>query len=232
MFTINFVDTNQKAIDEGTESDSRQNNLVASLAMVPQSQGGPALFVSFGGGVRAFVAAVRSLVLDRGAAVRGCGERRCIGGDATSSSTVPTRAAISAASFAFEARADPTAPRQGIQPRRSPRTPVSRPTCCASKASLTPKAAQFRLQMLGAIATLSPDSFDNFIAKILPKDGLRVNFDVGVGLRESTAAAFFEGQIRSAGTGGTSAADDTAAARRATAAAAAVAARDRTRASD
>ncbi|MGH8518248.1 MAG: hypothetical protein ACREUE_12405, partial [Panacagrimonas sp.] len=41
MFTINFVDTNQKAIDEGTASDSRQNNLVASLVMVPKSQGGP-----------------------------------------------------------------------------------------------------------------------------------------------------------------------------------------------
>ena len=36
--------------------------------------------------------------------------------------------------------------------------------------------------MLGGVATLSPDSFDNFIAKILPKDGLRVNFDFGVGL--------------------------------------------------
>ena len=55
--------------------------------------------------------------------------------------------------------------------------------------------------MLGAVATLSPDSFDNFIAKILPKDGLRVNFDIGVGLA-SDRGAFFEGLIRSAGTGG------------------------------
>ena len=40
MFTVNFVDTNQEAIDAGLESDLKQNNLVASLAMVPKSQGG------------------------------------------------------------------------------------------------------------------------------------------------------------------------------------------------
>ena len=51
MFTINFVDTNQEAIDAGTESDSKRNNLTLSLAMVPKSQGGPGLFVSAGGGV-------------------------------------------------------------------------------------------------------------------------------------------------------------------------------------
>lgn len=55
--------------------------------------------------------------------------------------------------------------------------------------------------MLGATATLSPDSFDNFIAKILPKDGLRVDFDASVGFGVKRGR-FFEGQIRSAGTGG------------------------------
>ncbi len=48
--------------------------------------------------------------------------------------------------------------------------------------TLTQKAAQIRLPDARRVATLSPDSFDNFIAKILPKDGLRVDFDVGVGL--------------------------------------------------
>src|SRR4029434_1719936 len=48
---VNCVDTNKETIDAGTESDSKQNTLVASLAMVPKSQGGPGLFVSFGGGV-------------------------------------------------------------------------------------------------------------------------------------------------------------------------------------
>jgi len=55
--------------------------------------------------------------------------------------------------------------------------------------------------MLGAVATLSPNSFDNFIAKILPKDGLRLNFDIGLGVA-SDRGSFREGQIRSAGTGG------------------------------
>ena len=69
MFTINFVDTNQKAIDAGTEDDSQQNNLVASLALVPESQGGPGLVRLVRRWRRAFVAAVRSLVPDRRTAV-------------------------------------------------------------------------------------------------------------------------------------------------------------------
>jgi Family of unknown function (DUF6603) len=55
--------------------------------------------------------------------------------------------------------------------------------------------------MLGGVASISPEAFDNFIAKILPKDGLRVNFDLGVGIA-SDRGKFYEGQIRSAGTGG------------------------------
>ena len=37
MFTVNFVDTNQEAIDAGTESDSVKNNAVVSLALRAES---------------------------------------------------------------------------------------------------------------------------------------------------------------------------------------------------
>jgi Family of unknown function (DUF6603) len=197
MFTINFVDTNQKAIDEGTESDSRQNNLVASLAMVPKSQGGPGLFVSFGGGVE------RSWKLS---------DHWYLTGEVQSAGAVsaligpdfqfhgPDETGDFRCAFAFEGRVDT----DGSKPFN-----LEIATNTAIKAdllriegTLTPKEAQFRLQMLGATATLSPDSFDNFIAKILPKDGLRVDFDAGVGFGVKRGR-FFEGQIRSAGTGST-----------------------------
>ena len=51
MFTINFVDTNQKAIDDGTRTTRDRTISSRRCALVPESQGGPGLFVSFGGGV-------------------------------------------------------------------------------------------------------------------------------------------------------------------------------------
>jgi hypothetical protein len=197
MFTINFVDTNQQAIDEGTESDSRQNNLVASLAMVPKSQGGPGLFVSLGGGVE------RSWKLSdhwylTGELQSAGAVSALIGSDLQFHG--PDETGDFRCAFAFEGRVDP----EGGKPFN-----LEIATNTAIKADLlriegvlTPKEAQFRLQMLGATATLSPDSFDNFIAKILPKDGLRVDFDAGVGFGVKRGR-FFEGQVRSAGTGST-----------------------------
>ena len=197
MFTINFVDTNQKAIDEGTESDSRQNNLVASLAMVPKSQGGPGLFVSLGGGVERSWKLSDHWYLTGELQANGA-VSALIGSDFQFHG--PDESGDFRAAFAFEGRVDP----EGGKPFN-----LEIATNTAIKADLlriegvlTPKEAQFRLQMLGATATLSPDSFDNFIAKILPKDGLRVDFDAGVGFGVKRGR-FFEGQIRSAGTGST-----------------------------
>ena len=71
MFTINFVDTNQKAIDAGTESDSRQNNLVVVARAGAEGAGrsGAVRLVRRRRG--ALVEAVRSLVPDRGVAGHG-----------------------------------------------------------------------------------------------------------------------------------------------------------------
>jgi hypothetical protein len=202
MFTINFADTNQKAIDEGTAADSRQNNFVASLAMVPESQGGPGLFVSLGGGVE------RSWKLSDHWYLTG--EVQAAGAVSallplTPFSTDfqfhgPDESSDFRAAFAFEGRIDAA----GAKPFN-----LEIATGTAIKADLlriegvlTPQEAQFRFQMLGAVATLSPQSFDNFIAKILPKDGLRVDFDAGIGFGVKRGR-FFEGAIRSAGTGST-----------------------------
>ena len=141
-----------------------------------------------------------TLALQRGAAVRGPGERH-----RRRRPQVPVPRPGRGGDFrgvlALEARPDPaSATGKAFNLAIATKTGL-RPSWCASKASLTQKAAQIRLTMLGAVATLSPDSFDNFIAKILPKDGLRVDFDFGVGLA-TDRGAFFEGLIRSAGTGG------------------------------
>jgi len=198
MFTINFVDTNQKAIDAGTATDSRQNNLVASLAMVPKSQGGPGLFVSFGGGIERSwklsdhwyfsaelqAAGAVSALIARDFQFHGpdeTGDFRC--------------------AFAFEGRLNPADNSKPFNLEIATKTAITA-DLLRIEGTLTPKEAQFRFQMLGATATLSPDSFDNFIAKILPKDGLRVDFDAGVGFGVKRGS-FYEGQIRSAGTGST-----------------------------
>jgi hypothetical protein len=198
MFTINFVDTNQKAIDEGTESDSRQNNLVVSLAMVPKSQGGPGLFVSFGGGVE------RSWKLSN---------HWYLTGELQSAGAVsaliardfqfhgPDETGDFRCAFAFEGRVDPAKGTKPFNLEIATKTAITA-DLLRIEGTLTPKEAQFRLQMLGATATLSPASFDNFIGKILPKDGLRVDFDAGVGFGVKRGS-FFEGQVRSAGTGST-----------------------------
>lgn len=195
MLTINFVDTNQDAIDADQESDSRQNNLVASLAMVPKSQGGPGLFVSFGGGLE------RSWKLS---------DHWYLTGEVQSAGAVsaligpnfqfhgPDETGDFRCAFAFEGRVDA----DGGKPFNlaiATNTGITA-DLLRIEGTLTPKEAQFRLQMLGASASLSPDSFDNFIAKILPKDGLRVDFDAGVGFSVKRGK-FLEGQIRSAGTG-------------------------------
>jgi hypothetical protein len=197
MFTINFVDTNQKAIDEGTESDSKQNNMLASLAMVPTSQGGPGLFVSLGGGVERSWKLSDHWYLTGELQANGA-VSALIGSDFQFHG--PDESGDFRAAFAFEGRVDP----EGNKPFN-----LEIATNTAIKADLlriegvlTPAEAQFRLQMLGATATLSPNSFDNFIAKILPKDGLRVDFDAGVGFGVKRGR-FFEGGIRSAGTGST-----------------------------
>lgn len=198
MFTINFVDTNQEAIDTGAESNSRQNNLVASLALVPKSQGGPGLFVSLGGGVE------RSWKLS---------DHWYLSGELQSAGAVsallgpnfqfhgPDETGDFRTVFAFEGRVDPADNSKPFNLKIATNTAITA-DLLRIEGTLTPSDMQLRLQMLGAVATLSPDSFDNFIAKILPKDGLRVDFDAGVGLAVRRGR-FYEGQIRSAGTGST-----------------------------
>ena len=176
-------------------------NLVASMAWVPQTQGGRGLFLSLGGGVN--VSRKLSTKWRFNAELQCAGAVSVIiGGDRKLQFHGPDENSDFRGVVSYEARPDPKdATAKAFNLALATNTGLSA-ELVHLEGSLTQKAAQIRLAMLGAAATLSPDSFDNFIAKILPKDGLRVNFDLGVGLA-SDRGAFFEGAIRSAGTGGT-----------------------------
>ena len=198
MFTINFVDTNQKELEEGTATDAISDNLVVSLALVPKTQGGPGVFASFGGGASISTRISTHWYLDV--------ELQCAGAVSVLLTTEPQ--------FKFHGP-DENSDFRGVvalEARPSPDTGKAFDLQLATntglsaelvriETTLTEEAMQLRMQMLGAVATLSPDSFDNFIAKILPKDGLRVNFDFGFGIA-SDRGKFPEGAIRSVGTGG------------------------------
>jgi uncharacterized protein DUF6603 len=176
-------------------------DLVASMAWVPRTQGGPGLFLSLGGGLQV------SEQLSTKWRFRS--ELHCagavsviIGGDRKLQFHGPDENSDFRGVVSLEARPDPLdATAKAFNLAIATNTGLSA-ELVHLEGSLTQKAAQFRMSMLGAVATLSPDSFDNFIAKILPKDGLRVDFDLGVGVA-SDRGAFYEGTIRSAGTGGT-----------------------------
>jgi hypothetical protein len=179
------------------------HNLLTTLAFVPRPQGGPGMFLSLGGATTftrrlsdhwffqlelACAGQVNTLI------PLGSGARFQFNG--------PDEEADFRAVAALEARPDPRgATGKAVDFSIATNTGVSA-ELVRVEGTLTQQAAQLRMQMLGGVATLSPDSFDNFIAKILPKDGLRLNFDFGVGVA-TDRGIFHEGAVRSAGTGGT-----------------------------
>jgi hypothetical protein len=67
--------------------------------------------------------------------------------------------------------------------------------------TLSKQAAQLRTQALGGVLSIGPKVLGGFISKIMPKDGLRLDFDIGAGLA-SDRGHFLEGRVRSFGTPG------------------------------
>ncbi|MGH8238371.1 MAG: DUF6603 domain-containing protein, partial [Steroidobacteraceae bacterium] len=178
------------------------HNLLTTLAFVPRPQGGPGMFLSLGGATT--IARRLSDHWYFNAELACAGQVNVLvplGSGAKFQFNGPDEEADFRAVVALEARPDPrSATGKAFDFPIATNTGVSA-ELVRVEGTLTQKAAQIRFQMLGGVATLSPDSFDNFIAKILPKDGLRVDFDLGVGLA-TDRGAFHEGVIRSAGTGG------------------------------
>ncbi|MGZ8229595.1 MAG: DUF6603 domain-containing protein [Burkholderiales bacterium] len=194
-FTIKFDKASTKGRnDDGTE----QKNLVATLALLPRTQGGPGLFASLGGGVSVeselaegwhFLAELQTV----GAVSVLLSEERKFEINA------PDEGSDFRGTVAIEARPDPLTGK-AINLEIAKGTGLS----CELfriEGTLSKQAAQLKTQALGAVVQVSPTLFDGFLGKLMPKDGIRLNFDIGVGVA-SDRGSFREGQIRSAGTGG------------------------------
>ena len=178
-----------------------RRNLVASMAWVPQAQGGRGLFLSLGGGVQS-----------PGACPKWCfnAELQCagavsviIGGDRKLQFHGPDEQADFRGVVSFEARPDPTSDHgPGIQSRDRDQHGARRPSWCVSKASLTQKAAQIRL----SDARRCRDAESRLVRQLHREDPAEGRPARELRhwrrSRESSVAAFFEGMIRSAGTGG------------------------------
>jgi hypothetical protein len=198
-FTINFVDTNQKAREAGADDGSFQDNLVATLALVPRTQGGhPGLFASLGGGLQ-----IETALSEQWHFIA---EMQAAGAVSVLLTTepkfkieAPNEGSDFRGTLAIEARPDPLTGK-ALDFSFGEGSGIS----CELfriEGTLSKQAAQLKTQMLGAVFALSPKLFDNFIGKLMPKDGIRLVFDIGVGVA-SDRGSFREGQIRSAGTGG------------------------------
>jgi hypothetical protein len=196
-FTINFIDTNTKAIEEGTETDVGRNNLVVTLALVPRPHGGPGVFASFGGGINVETQLAERLHFI--AELQAAGAFSVLIGRRKFAVRPPTEGSDFHGTLAIEARPDPLSGK-AFDLALGKGTGLSA-ELVRLEGSLSNQRAQLKTQILGGVASISPATFDNFIGKILPKDGLRLNFDIGIGAA-TDRGKFIEGQVRSAGTGG------------------------------
>ncbi|MGH8185357.1 MAG: hypothetical protein ACREUC_02240, partial [Steroidobacteraceae bacterium] len=196
-FTINFIGTNDKAVEEGTDTGALKDNLVVTLAFVPRPHGGPGLFASFGGGLN-----LETKLSDRWhfiGELQSAGAVSVLIGLDKFKIHAPDEGSDFHGTIAFEARPDKLTGK-AFDLHLGTGTGLSA-ELVRLEGSLSKQRAQLKTQIFGGVASISPKAFDNFIAKILPKDGLRVNFDLGLGAA-TDRGRFIEGQIRSAGTGG------------------------------
>jgi hypothetical protein len=195
-FTGKFSSTDQKK----TPSDPAfEKNLLATLALLPRTQGGPGLFASLGGGISVdteiakpwhFTAEMQSA----GAVSVLFSEERKF------EIKAPDDASDFHATVAFEARPQPeTGKAIDLSFGKNLGISVEQ---LRIEGTLSKQAAQLRTQALGGVLSIGPKVLGGFISKIMPKDGLRLDFDIGVGLA-SDRGHFLEGKVRSFGTPGT-----------------------------
>ena len=182
----------------GSELD-HDEAVLGSLAWVPDTQGGPALFMSLGGELH-FDGAISErwhLVTDISSA---SAVNFLIGGDAGFKVHVPgAEPAAFRTGIALEARPDAlTGLSYDLSPLRGTGIQFG---LIRLEATFTEKAAQVKTTFRDMALTLSPKAFDSFLGRLLPSDGLRVGFDFAIG-HASDRGSFLEGQAPTIGTGG------------------------------
>lgn len=174
-------------------------SFLLTLCWVPESQGGPALFMSFGGNYR-FDRALSGpwhLIVDMDTA---SAVNTLIGGNFGFKVHVPgAEGAAFKAGIALEARPDAlTGLSYDLSPLRGFGLQFG---LIRIEAGFTKDDALVQTTFRNAALTLAPKAFDNFLAKLIPGDGLRVGFDFALG-HSAKRGSYIEGRVPTVGTGG------------------------------
>jgi hypothetical protein len=196
MFTGQFETTTEP---KKPGDPTFERNLLATLALLPRTQGGPGLFASLGGGISVdteigtpwhFVAEMQSA----GAVSLLIGKKNGF------QIRAPDEGSDFQGTVAIEARPHPQT-RKAIDLSLGKNLGLSI-ELLRFESTISKQAAQLRTQAVGGVLSIGPNVLGSFIGKLLPKDGLRLDFDATVGLA-SDRGDFYEGQVRSFGTPGT-----------------------------
>ena len=193
MLTLKFGRT---VTDGPVEHDEA---MLLSFDWVPDTQGGPALFLSFGGDfhIEGAITERWHLITEMSTA---SAVNTLIGGDFGFKVHVPgAEGAAFKAGIALEARPDAlTGLSYDLSPLRGFGVQFG---LIRIEASLTNDEALVQTTLRDAALTLAPKAFDNFLAKLIPGDGLRVGFDVALG-RSNRRGSYIQGKVPTIGTGG------------------------------
>lgn len=189
--TIKFADTEQGAGTEG-------KNLTTSLAFLPRTQGGPGLFVSLGGGYEVDTEIRKPWYLSYEMQAAGA-VSMLVSKARKFEISAPDEGSDFHATLAIEARPNPITGK-AFDLTFAKGTGISA-AFLRFEVGLSTQAATLKAGARGGVLSISPKLFDGFLGSLIPKDGLRLDFDVAVGLG-SDRGPFLEGAVRSLGTPG------------------------------
>ncbi len=180
-------------------SATHRGKLMTTLAWVPRIQGGPALFVSLGGGYQADVPIKSPWSFLAEASAAG-GVSMMFGGPKKFQFQAPGGSSDARVALALEARPDPltgTSLAFDIGAGTGVQFGLLR-----AEASWSAAGAQLKASLRNSAFTIAAGGLDGFLGRLLPDEGVRLPFDFAVGLA-SDRGAFIEGEVPFIGKVGT-----------------------------
>ena len=182
---------------EGSPPASQVDTSLATLAFLPRTQGGPGVFVSLGGGYEIDAEISKpwyfSGVMQATGAVS-----YLISKERIFEISAPSEGSDFRAGLAFEARPDPVS-NKAFDIRFAKGTGLSI-GLLRFEAAISKQEATLKTIVHNGVLSVGK-VFDGFLDHLIPSDGLRVDFDFGVGLG-SARGVFLEGQVPSIGASG------------------------------
>jgi hypothetical protein len=193
--TLKFTGTHKGPI---TGEQPLTGTALTSLAFLPRTQGGPGLFLSFGGGYEIDAEVSEPWYLSGQMQATG-GVSCLIGADRGFEIAGPAVSTDFRGGLAFEARPNPLTKR-AFDIRLAKGTGISVGLLRFEIMLTEPEATIKTIVRDGALTV--GKIFDGFLDRLIPADGLRVAFDFAVGL-SSLRGVFLEGQAPVVGAAGT-----------------------------